>query len=50
VNLFLDRAQSVVSDFSLAQLGEADAVVEICRRRHLAAPAPAEPLGAAAEI
>jgi predicted ATPase len=32
VNLFLDRAQSVVSDFSLVQPGEADAVVEICRR------------------
>jgi predicted ATPase/class 3 adenylate cyclase len=32
VNLFLDRARSVVSDFSLAQPGEADAVVEICRR------------------
>ena len=32
VNLFLDRAQSVVSDFSLAQPGEADAVLEICRR------------------
>jgi predicted ATPase len=32
VNLFLDRAQSVVSDFSLAQPGDADAVVEICRR------------------
>jgi predicted ATPase len=32
VHLFLDRAQSVVSDFSLAQPGEADAVVEICRR------------------
>jgi hypothetical protein len=32
VNLFIDRAQSVVSDFSLAQPGEADAVVEICRR------------------
>ena len=32
VNLFLDRAQSVVSDFSLAQPGETDAVVEICRR------------------
>jgi predicted ATPase len=32
VNLFVDRAQSVVSDFSLAQRGEADAVVEICRR------------------
>ena len=32
VNLFVDRAQSVVSDFSLAQPGEADAVVEICRR------------------
>ena len=32
VNLFIDRAQSVVSDFSLAQPREADAVVEICRR------------------
>ena len=32
VNLFVDRAQSVVSDFSLAQPGEADAAVEICRR------------------
>jgi predicted ATPase/class 3 adenylate cyclase len=32
VNLFLDRAQSVVSDFSLTQPGDADAVVEICRR------------------
>ena len=32
VNLFLDRAHSVVSDFALAQPGEADAVVEICRR------------------
>ena len=32
VNLFVDRAQSVVSDFSLAQPGEADAVVEVCRR------------------
>jgi predicted ATPase len=32
VNLFVDRAQSVVSDFSLVQPGEADAVVEICRR------------------
>ena len=32
MNLFLDRAHSVVSDFSLAQPGEADAVVEICRR------------------
>src|SRR5580693_8331084 len=32
VNLFLDRAHSVLSDFSLAQPGEADAVVEICRR------------------
>src|SRR6516164_1672603 len=32
VNLFLDRAHSVVSDFSLAQRGEAHAVVEICRR------------------
>ncbi len=31
-NLFVDRAQSVVSDFSLAQPGDADAVVEICRR------------------
>ncbi len=32
VNLYLDRAHSVVSDFSLGQPGEADAVVEICRR------------------
>jgi predicted ATPase len=32
VNLFVDRAHSVVSDFSLAHPGEADAVVEICRR------------------
>jgi predicted ATPase len=32
VNLFVDRAHSVVSDFSLAQPSEADAVVEICRR------------------
>ncbi len=32
VHLFVDRAQSVVSDFSLVQRGEADAVVEICRR------------------
>jgi predicted ATPase len=32
VKLFVDRARSVVSDFSLAQSGEADAVVEICRR------------------
>jgi predicted ATPase len=32
VNLFVDRAHSVVSDFSLAQPGEAGAVVEICRR------------------
>jgi predicted ATPase/class 3 adenylate cyclase len=32
VNLFVDRAHSVVSGFSLAQPGEADAVVEICRR------------------
>jgi class 3 adenylate cyclase len=32
VNLFVDRAHSVVSDFSLAPPGEADAVVEICRR------------------
>jgi predicted ATPase len=31
-NLFVDRARSVVSDFSLAQPDEADAVVEICRR------------------
>ena len=31
-NLFLDRAQGVVSDFSLAQTGEADAVLEICHR------------------
>ena len=32
VNLFVDRAHSVVSDFSLAQPGKADAVVEICGR------------------
>jgi predicted ATPase len=32
VNLFVDRAHSVVSDFSLTRPGEADAVVEICRR------------------
>ena len=32
VNLFHRTCQSVVSDFSLAQPGEADAVVEICRR------------------
>ncbi|HEY4796357.1 MAG TPA: adenylate/guanylate cyclase domain-containing protein, partial [Mycobacterium sp.] len=32
VNLFLDRAQSVVSDFSLGNADEADAVVEICCR------------------
>jgi hypothetical protein len=32
VSLFVDRAHSVVSDFTLAQPGEADAVVEICRR------------------
>jgi predicted ATPase len=32
VNLFVDRAQSVVTEFSLTQPGEADAVVEICRR------------------
>jgi predicted ATPase/class 3 adenylate cyclase len=32
VSLFVDRALSVVSDFSLAQPGEADAVVDICRR------------------
>jgi predicted ATPase len=32
VDLFVDRAHSVVSEFSLVQPGEADAVVEICRR------------------
>ena len=32
VNLFVERAHSVASDFSLAQPDEADAVVEICRR------------------
>jgi predicted ATPase len=32
VDLFVDRAHSVVSDFALAQPGEADAVVDICRR------------------
>jgi predicted ATPase/class 3 adenylate cyclase len=32
VNLFVERARSVVSDFSLFQAREADAVVEICRR------------------
>jgi predicted ATPase len=32
VSLFVERAQSVESDFSLAHPGEADAVVEICRR------------------
>jgi predicted ATPase len=32
VKLFVDRARSVVSDFSLDEQGEADAVVEICRR------------------
>ncbi len=32
VNLFVERARSVVSHFSLSQPGEADAVVEICRR------------------
>ncbi|OBI57088.1 AAA family ATPase [Mycobacterium sp. E787] len=32
VDLFIDRAQSVVSDFSLPQSRDADAVVEICRR------------------
>lgn len=32
VNLFVERARSVVSHFSLFQPGEADAVVEICRR------------------
>lgn len=31
-NLFIDRAKSVVSDFSLTDPGEADAAVEICRR------------------
>jgi predicted ATPase len=32
VNLFVERAQSVESDFSLAQPGEMDAAVDICRR------------------
>src|ERR1700729_1676238 len=32
VDLFVERARSVASDFSLAQPGGADAVVEICRR------------------
>ncbi|HUO37390.1 MAG TPA: adenylate/guanylate cyclase domain-containing protein, partial [Mycobacterium sp.] len=32
VNLFVERARCVVSGFSLSQPGEADAVVEICRR------------------
>ena len=32
VNLFVERALSVASDFSPAQPGEAEAVVEICRR------------------
>src|SRR5246500_4270140 len=32
VNLFVERARSVVSHFSLARPGEADAVREICRR------------------
>jgi predicted ATPase len=32
VNLFIERARSVVSDFSLTQPGETDAAVEICRR------------------
>ena len=32
VNLFVERARSVVSDFSLSQPDEADAVLEICRR------------------
>jgi predicted ATPase/class 3 adenylate cyclase len=32
VNLFVDRAHSVVSDVLLVQPAEADAVVEICRR------------------
>jgi predicted ATPase len=32
VHLFVDRAQSVVSDFSMGSSDEADAVVEICRR------------------
>jgi predicted ATPase len=32
VSLFIERAQAVSPDFWLAQPGEADAVVEICRR------------------
>jgi len=32
VSLFIERAQAVSPGFSLAQPGEADAVVEICRR------------------
>ncbi|WP_232079295.1 ATP-binding protein [Mycobacterium conspicuum] len=32
VHLFLDRAQSVVSDFSLLQPLEAEAVIDICRK------------------
>ena len=32
VNLFVDRARSVASGFSVADADEADAVVEICRR------------------
>ncbi len=32
VNLFVERAQGVASDFSVAHPAEADAVVEICRR------------------
>ncbi|OBJ22968.1 ATP-binding protein [Mycobacterium colombiense] len=32
VNLFVERARSVVSKFSLSSPGEADAVLEICRR------------------
>src|SRR5271168_4954012 len=32
VNLFIDRAHSAVSDFSLATTDEASGVVEICRR------------------
>ena len=32
VSLFIERAQAVSPDFSLAQFGEADAVVEICSR------------------
>ncbi|MGB6511706.1 MAG: adenylate/guanylate cyclase domain-containing protein, partial [Mycobacterium sp.] len=32
VSLFIERAQAVSPGFSVAELGEADAVVEICRR------------------